>query len=384
MAIETAPKLRPVKPLNPDAQNSPTLPGTYYYDPAIFEQEKHKIFYKNWLFACHASQVAKPGDYVATTLIDQDILVVRGKDKKLRAFFNVCPHRGSHLCQNGGGNKKTFVCPYHNWTFDTTGFLKDSNGADLMPHFDPADYSLAEMRVEEFGTHMVFVNFSAEGPSLESMAGGIVDEFRAAVPGYDDLVLTACDPFDLEANWKIAIGNFAECYHCPFAHPAFMGSNSSLFATEAWENKTAEYYSSHIVHNARPKNRAYGFDLEKADMINGYIWALWPNTLFMAWPPSSNFIVFKVDPKGPENTFESLDYYFRNDPPTKKEVEVVKFHSDVVNEQDIKVIMGAQRGAHSLGYGQGRYVVDDYNSWRSEHGIHHFEKLIWDALHEKN
>jgi choline monooxygenase len=380
MALTPARRYQPVTPINSDARDSRTLPGTYYYDPAIFEREKEKIFYKNWQFFAHTSQLREPGDYIAKTIIDQDIIVVRGQDMKLRAFYNVCPHRGATLIDNGAGNRKTFVCTYHNWTFGDDGDLKDSNGADLMPTFDPADYCLPELRVEEFGTHMVFINMNPEGPSLESMAGSIVEEFREAIPGYDDLVLTDCDPFDIDINWKIAIGNFAECYHCPFAHPEFMGSVTSLFETEAWINRVQPYYSSHIVYKARPKNRAYSFDLEKADMVNGYIWALWPNTLFMAWPPASNFIVFQIDPKGPENTFESLDYYFRNDPPTAKEKEVVKFHSDVVNEQDIAIIHAVQRGVKSLGFGQGRFVVDDYDSWRSEHGIHQFERMVWEAL----
>ena len=235
-----------------------------------------------------------------------------------------------------------------------------------MKNFDPADFCLREMQVEEFGTHMVFINMEPGAPSLESMAGSIVDEFRDAVPDYDDLVLCRKDPFEIDVNWKIAIGNFAECYHCPFAHPEFMGSATSLFETERWKNMVRPYYSSHIVYKARPENRAYGFNPCQADMVDGYIWALWPNTLFMAWPPSSNFIVFQVYPTGPEQTYESLDYYFRSNPPSEKEEEVVKYHSDVVNEQDIAIIRSVQRGVKSRGYNQGRFVVDDFDSWRSE------------------
>ena len=380
MPIGPAPVLQPAVPFNRDARDSCTLPGHYYYDPVILAQEKERIFYRNWLFAAHASEVAEPGSYIATTVIDQDIIVARGMDGMLRAFYNVCPHRGASLMDNGVGKRKTFVCPYHNWTFDTDGSLKNANGAELMMNFDPADFCLSEMRVEEFGTHMVFINMDPDAPSLESMAGSIVEEFRDAVPDYDDLVLVRKDPFDLDVNWKIAIGNFAECYHCPYAHPEFMGSATSLFETERWKNMVRPYYSSHIVYKARPENRAYGFNPCQADMVDGYIWALWPNTLFMAWPPSSNFIVFQVHPTGPEQTFESLDYYFRSDPPSEKEEEVIKYHSDVVNEQDIAIIRAVQRGVKSRGYKQGRFVVDDFDSWRSEHGVHHFERMVWEAL----
>ena len=381
MAIANARQFQSVTPINSDARDSLTLPGTYYYDPEIFEQEKRKIFYKNWQFAAHASEVAEPGDYIARTIVDQDIIVVRGMDNKLRAFYNVCSHRGSILVDNGQGKKKTFVCPYHNWTFDTAGRLKDSNGADQMPTFDPTDYCLTELQVEEFGTHLVFVNMDPDAPSLHSMAASIVDEFRAAIPDYDDLVFTSCNPYDIDVNWKIAIGNFAECYHCQYAHPEFMGSATSLFETERWKNIVSPYYTSHVVYKARSKNRAYNFDPESADIIHGYIWALWPNTLFMAFPPTSNFIVFRIDPKGSEHTVEWLDYYFRTNPPSEKEVEVAKYYCDVANAQDIAIIRSVQRGVKSLGYHQGRFVVDDYDNWRSEHAVHHFERMVWEALH---
>ena len=380
MSIGPAPVLQPVKAFNNDARYSCTLPSNYYYDPRIFEREKESIFYRNWLFAAHASEVAKPGSYVATTVVDQDIIVMRGLDGVLRAFYNVCPHRGATLMDNGTGKKKTLSCIYHNWTFNTDGTLKSANGAELMECFDPNDFCLPQMRVEEFGTHMVFVNMDPDAPSLESLAGSIIEDFRESIPEYDNLVLCNKDPFDIDINWKVAIGNFAECYHCPSTHPEFIGTNTSLFKSGHWKNTTHPYWYKGTALKARPKNRAYNFNPDEADMVDGYVWALWPNTLFMAWPPVPNFVVFQVHPTGPEQTFESLDYYFRSNPPAEKEKEMVQYHSNVVNEQDIAIVRAVQRGVKSRGYSQGRFIVDDFDSWRSEHGVHHFEHMVWQAL----
>ena len=382
MAIKKPPQRLPDRPLTDDPRRSPTLPARYYHAPDVFEKEKAKIFFRSWQFAGHASQLKEPGSYITTTIVDQDIIAMRGTDGVLRAFYNVCPHRGATLLE-GCGKKKTIVCPYHNWAFDTKGRLKSGRGLDRMPDFDFKDYGLTEMRVEEFATHLVFVNMDPDAPTLASMASSLADEFREAIPHYDDLVLARSDPFDIGVNWKNAIDNFVECYHCPHAHPEFMGSNSSLFPTDEWKNTNHEYYSSHTVLNAQPRSRALQFDASKADFMHGYIWALWPNTLFMAWPPKTNFIVFQVNPRGPEQTFESLDYYFQQSPPTQEMLDIVNYHSNVVNEQDIKLIKGVQRGVHSLGYNQGRYICDDFDSWHSEHAMHHFNHLVWRALHDE-
>ena len=101
-----------------------TLPSRYFYDPAILEDEKTKIFFKSWAFAGHISELANPGQFVTMEIFEQSVIVVRGCDGKLQAFHNVCQHRGNRLVtERRGDNIRTFVCPYHAWTYSLDGSL---------------------------------------------------------------------------------------------------------------------------------------------------------------------------------------------------------------------------------------------------------------------
>ncbi len=108
---------------SPDPTRSATLPGYYYVDPAIFERESEQIFYKSWQFVGFSFDLKNPGDYITADILDQKVFVVRGKDGALHAFYNVCMHRG-HVLVEGSGNKTIFTCPFHAWSYDTSGDLK--------------------------------------------------------------------------------------------------------------------------------------------------------------------------------------------------------------------------------------------------------------------
>ena len=210
---------------HPDPEQSATLPGYYYYDSDIYEREKQEIWFKTWQFVGYIYDLQSAGDYITADILDQKILVSRGKDGTLRAFYNVCMHRG-HILAEGKGNKTIFTCPFHAWSYDTTGALKAAGNAENVAGFKLDDFSLSEIRVEQLG-HMVFVNLSPEGPALNDICGDIVNEYRAAVPRYDGLYNQRRDRYDVKANWKLAFDQM-ECYHCPFLHPQIMGKDAYL------------------------------------------------------------------------------------------------------------------------------------------------------------
>ena len=108
------------------------LESRYYTDPAIFAQEKERIFFRTWQFACHASQVARPGDYVTFKIADQNLFVIRDTVGELQCFYNVCQHR-AHELLSGAGNRKAIVCPYHAWTYQTNGRLRGAGRRILRP-----------------------------------------------------------------------------------------------------------------------------------------------------------------------------------------------------------------------------------------------------------
>ena len=369
--------------IHPDPELSYTIPGHYYHDPAVFSREVEEIFLKTWQFAGYAGDVAEAGDYLTFRLFDQNVVIVRGGDGRLRAFHNVCQHRGHELVPDGRGNRSTFTCPYHAWSYDTHGRLRAAGNADGVARFDRAEFSLREVRVEAFA-HMVFVNFDRDAPTLASIAGGMVDEFRRAVPRFDDLKLARRDLYEFEANWKFVF-DAMECYHCPHIHPQSGYGRDDGFLEPSFEITAFPYWARHVVRgNAdtianRPENVPY--DLDSAPEIKDVtIWWLWPNHFFMAHIGAPNFKVMHALPLSPERSRETLDNFCVNDPPTERDWAQIDRFRDLSQAQDIAPMEAQQRGIRSRAYAQGRLMVDRDRSWRSEHGVHHFHKLLWETL----
>ena len=170
------------------------------------------------------ADLQNPGDYITTQILDQLVFVIRGKDKKLHAYYNVCMHRG-HVLLEGKGNVGMIQCPFHAWTYSHDGKLKAAGNAENVADFDHDDFSLASVQVEEF-LHMVFVNLDWDAPSLASQAGGLADMVNEVLPNLHELKHVRRDTYELRANWKL-MGDQLECYHCPVIHPQVMGGEDS-------------------------------------------------------------------------------------------------------------------------------------------------------------
>jgi len=356
-----------------------TLPAKWYYDQTVFEREKENIFFKTWQFAGLSSDVAETGSFLRARIFDQELLVTRDKAGVLHAFYNICTHRGALLTSEPKGVAKTFACPYHGWTFDNEGNLKVAPNGENMRCFDKAKYNLCEVLVEELA-NMVFVNLDPHAESLREIAGDLEDDIKSVIPDYDKLKLFRRDPATVAANWKIVVENFLECYHCTYAHPQLMGQPDSL-CYNSFETYESKYWSRHIMRSGaqRAINGAYNYSPDDR-ILDGYIWMLWPNTLLMAWPANSNFFIFHVIPDTPETTKETFDLLCIDGDPGPTEVAMFDYHSEVVNGEDIFVVEGVQKAIHARGFKEGRYMVDENHSWRSEHGVYHFAKLVWESL----
>ena len=366
---------------HPDPERSATLPGSYYFDPGIYAREVEEIWFKTWQFVGYARDLARPGDYVTADLLDQKILVSRGKDGRLRAFHNVCMHRG-HVLAEGKGNKTVFTCPFHAWSYDTTGALKAAGNAENVAGFRLEDFSLSEIRVERLG-HMVFVNLSDDGPALAEMCGGIVEEFRSVVPRYDRLYNFRRDRYEVEANWKLAFDQM-ECYHCPHLHPQIMGKDAYL--EPSFDIVEREYWATHITRgNAKviegeKGSLPYEFGPDE-EINNGHIWWIWPNLVFVAHRGPANLKTMHIVPDGPERFVQHIDNLVADDPPQPKTLSNIDYNRDVLQPQDLGAMESQQLGRHARGYTQGRLMVDRERSWLSEHGTHHFDRLVWEAIH---
>jgi phenylpropionate dioxygenase-like ring-hydroxylating dioxygenase large terminal subunit len=373
--------LRTKSRFHPNAELSYTLPGHYYHDPDIHAREKEEIWFKTWQFVGYRHDLTEPGDYITATIIDQPVFVVRSKEGDLRAYYNVCMHRG-HILLEGKGNTRMITCPFHAWTYDLDGNLKVAGNSENVAGFDHDDFCLPEIRVEQLA-HMVFVNFDADAPTLDSMAGGIAQEFKDAIPRFDDLKFVRRDPYEIKANWKFIFDQM-ECYHCPVIHPQIMGKDTYL--TPSFEITEHEFWSTTITRGnqkvIREMRDSLPFDFGPDDDItDGHIWFIWPNLLFVAHRGNSNIKVIHIMATGVESCVQNVDNFCLNDPPTEKDLGSMNYWRNVLAPQDITSMEKQQLGVHARGYTQGRLMVDSERSWQSEHGTHHFDKLIWLSLH---
>ena len=361
-------------PFSEDPSKSFTLPARFYTDDSVYELEKEAVFYKSWWYAGHVSQVLKTGDYLTTEIHEQNVFVVRDREGELRAFYNVCQHRGHELV-NGSGHANLIVCPYHAWSYDLDGQLKGARNTDNLDNFKKCDFALKPVRVEVF-CGLVMINLDPEAESLSVLAPSLEDEIRQYCPSVDDLVFAQRDTYNVECNWKVMIDNFLECYHCHTAHRDFV----DLVDMKSYRSKVHGIYSSHVSDAvASTDNSAYKF--EKGDVDFGFAgWFLWPNLTIWAYPGEANLSVLQMNPDGVERTVEFQDWFAKSATPDPQLRDAMDYQKDTLQPEDIGLCVSVQKGLRSKGYNQGRFVVDNNLSELSEHAVHHFQKMVASAL----
>ncbi len=196
----------------------PSVPAISYYDPAIFRAELESIFFRDWLYVCHASALAQKRSFRRFDIGGQSLLVLRDADGVLRAFHNTCRHRGSELCgeREGRFKSKLIVCPYHQWSFALDGRLVATTSHAEASDFDRADYPLLEVSLREFRGG-VFVSLSDDPPAFED--GFIRGSDRIENWPMAELQVGHRWRETMACNWKVFWENFNECLHCPNIHP---------------------------------------------------------------------------------------------------------------------------------------------------------------------
>src|SRR5215510_2733290 len=204
--------------------------GRLYYDPAIFEEELEKIWYREWIFIGHDSEVPDPGDYVVRRIARQPIVITRGDDGQVRVLLNRCPHRGNAVCQTERGNTRVFRCAYHGWTFDNAG---DLLGVSFRSGYDES-FRKEEMgmtRVPRLGSYrgLLFASLSADGISLDEHLGQgrkYIDQFVDLSPTGEIEVQAGIHKMRVQSNWKMYVENGVDNYHANFVHQSAIAAQS--------------------------------------------------------------------------------------------------------------------------------------------------------------
>lgn len=359
--------------LHDDPAQSYTLPARQYFDPAIYAAEQGRIFARSWIYAAHLGALREPGCYVTCRIADENIIVIRGKDGVLRGFYNVCQHRAHELLK-GSGRTKVITCPYHAWTYHADGRLRTARGSEELPHFDKDEFCLKPVRVETMA-NFVFVNLDPQPQPLKTLSGDLEDEIRGYCPEIDNLVLARRMTYDVGGNWKNSVDNFLECYHCHVAHSDFC----DLVDMSTYRSICHDIYSSHCGRSGRTANRAYQYSGDERARQFGSWW-LWPNLSIEVFPGAPNVNIFHHVPIGPEKTQHVFEFYMQSETPSAQQEDAIRYIDEVLQAEDIPLVESVQRGLHSRGYDQGRFIVDAGRTDMSEHAVHHFHALVAQAM----
>jgi Rieske 2Fe-2S family protein len=367
-------------------ENSPsliaTLPGTAYTDEAVFAAEQERIFEAQWFCAARSSDLPRPGSFRTVQVGRESVLLTRNRKGGIRAFFNVCRHRGAQLCtEESGEAKRSFQCPYHAWTYDFDGKLIAAPNLTKMPDVDRVEYGLATISVKEWLGY-IWVCLAQEPPSFdETVQSAVVERLGdlASIEAYDidNLAVGRRIVYDVKANWKLIVENFMECYHCATIHPEL-----TEVLPEFADGYAAQFF---VGHGAEFGEEVKGFTVdgsEGLDRIPGvseeqdrryYAITIKPQVFINLVP--DHVIFHRMYPMAVDRTVVECDWLYLPDVVASgKDVaaSVELFHR--VNQQDFDACERCQPAMSSRVYARGGVLVP------SEHHIGEFHEWVQDKI----
>ncbi len=360
-----------------------TLPAEWYTDPAIFDLEKRRIFGRSWQYAGLTEQVASPGDFLTLRMGDVPIIVLRDDPGKLRAFINVCRHRGSELVpvEPGGGSetagrKKSIQCHYHAWTYNLDGTLRAAPGSTLEPDFDPTELSLLPAPVETWGP-FIFVNPGAAGeggykttPLLERILGELPTLVADIGIDLGALRRRVVRTYEVGANWKVVVDNYLECYHCPVAHKSF----SDLIDVANYQVAEHEYFTVQTARIKDSARRGKAVRFNSDGVVDTGLYAfLWPSFTINIYPGPGNVSLNRFIPLDVDRTRAVFEYLFVESVTDEDIQEFDRFIGQVQGE-DTVLCESVQRGLRSGHFRQGKLMLN------RESALRHFQRLVHSAL----
>lgn len=342
-----------------------TLPGEYYTSPDVFAREARSIFSERWLCAGRADALPKPGDYALFDAAGESLVLVRGREGRLRAFFNVCRHRGTRLCESPSGHFAGGIqCPYHAWTYGLDGALLGAPHMADVPWFDKAAYPLVPASAAEW-EGFVFVHLAEHPQPLEDALRPLLGRF--APWRLSALVSAHRIVYDVRANWKLIFQNFSECYHCPPVHPAL--AKLSHYRSGANNLREGGILGGYMLIDSKGgsltmSGRLCGTPL--ADLPPGdeerqrvYYYSVFPS-LFLTVQPDF-VMVTRLSPREVGRTEVVCDWLFAPEAahaPGFAPMDGVEIW-DVTNGQDWRMCELAQQGVSSRAYRPGPYSADE-------------------------
>jgi Rieske 2Fe-2S family protein len=355
----------------PAQELKPALAPRFYSSTDIYRLEAERIFHGQWFCVGRAEQLPEKGNCLHVVVAGESVLVLRGRDAALRAFYNVCRHRGSQLIRtpalpdvsapaavNSGRVGGAVVCGYHAWSYNLDGTLRAAPFVQFNEQCPKDRFSLVPVHVDTWGG-FIFLNLAPQSPDplLGQLAAPVQKLARYPL---QDLRRGAQLVYDVRANWKVIMENYNECYHCGPVHPelcalvpAFRERGGSGLD---WANGIPHRPGAWTFTQSGTSTRAPfpGLSARERTHHNGEVG--YPNLLLSA--AAEHVAAFTLWPMGPDFTRIACEFLFHNsevDKPGFDPRDVVEFW-DVVNRQDWQVCESVQAGMKSRGFRGGFYA----------------------------
>jgi phenylpropionate dioxygenase-like ring-hydroxylating dioxygenase large terminal subunit len=349
------------------------LPPRFYYSPEIFEIEKQEVFAKTWQFAVHESEVSEARSYAVGRIGDSEVLITRDREGELHAMRNVCIHRGAQLV-DCAGHSALLRCPYHSWTYGLDGVLRAAPGFEADPRIEAGKARLSAVRFDRFGP-LIFVNLKETQSSLADVIGPIDD---VASP-WTGLTHQETRRYPYDCNWKIAIENSLECYHCPVVHPGF----ATLIDTQNYVCEIFEFCASAGGSRRKSANPESGRIYETATdegASDVQTFFIWPNLWLLSYPGPANLVVARWFPDGLDRSYCERSFFFSHDFPQEKRGDFMDY-VDLIQRQDLKICADVYKNIRSGAFEHG--FLRFGGGGLTEELIMQFQRWLVAALNER-
>ena len=336
-----------------------TLERDYYVNPKILNKEYEKIFLKNWICAGRVSELSNKGKYKVINLGTESAIILRDSSNTLKAFTNVCRHRGTRICNELKGEfSKSIQCSYHGWTYDLSGKLVGAPHMDSVEGFVKSDYPLYSIAIAEWDG-FIFINFENKPESFKKEFSPILSKFTNW--NISDLVPIKTKTYQVKGNWKLVIQNYSECYHCPILHPQlaaitpYLGGRNDLFE--------GPFLGGYMNFNENKKSVTSSGDLccppikdlNKKELERVYYYSIAPNMLLSLHP---EYVMYHtVWPIDVDHCEVECSWLFEKETVDSKKYntdEAINFW-DTTNKQDWHICELSQLGIQSKKYNPAPY-----------------------------
>jgi Rieske 2Fe-2S family protein len=355
-----------------------SLPTPWYRDPAIFQIEKEHIFCREWIGVCREAEIVRPGDHQVFDVLGESILVVRNRDGELRAFYNVCRHRGARLCRaadeaiapgrvalaGGVSGGRLIVCPYHQWSYDLNGALVAAPHLGTDSRFDKGGFSLHPVGLETWGGFIFLHLTPSQAEPLATQLGDVPQRLQRYPLG--ELRIGATLEYSVHANWKVLCENYNECYHCAGVHPELCAvvpsfreaGGANLDWTRGVPHRAGAYT---FTHSGTTTRRAFPrLDADEQVRHKGEL--LYPNVFLSL--ACDHVTAFILRPRTAAHTDITCHFLFEAHEIDKSgfdPADAVDFW-DLVNRQDWTVCEAVQQGIGARVHAHGYYApMEDWN-----------------------